>query len=127
MKGIPQGSIVLTPQMADLLLRLLPVTEKRRTLSKDTFGWKLLYEITECAYTPPIAANGDNGNDQRQLAASAEELNQTVVQVSQRANVSPRTVRHHIEKGILTASREGRNWQIPKDEADKYVAQHRRP
>lgn len=125
MTGIPQGSFIFTPDMAKLAMQTLPISQTRGSLSRNTPGWKLLYLITECAFTPPIAANPGNGNAERQPAANPEELKQTVGQVSQRARLSPRTVRHHIAQGILKAHRTGRTWRIAKEDADLYVTQHR--
>ncbi|MDJ1113793.1 hypothetical protein [Microbacterium dauci] len=121
--GIPEGSIVLTPQAARIAYALLGIGEKRTQMSSSTQGWQVLNAITQCAFHSPAAI----GKEQRQDPASEEREWWTVTQIhlATRKTRAERTIRLDCQTGALPAQKNP-TWLIRADDAKTYIAAHRR-
>lgn len=122
--SLPDGGNFYPAEVCALAMKILPIDQERAKYSKGDIEYEFLWSITEAAMYFHMNS-GNSGGNQRQIAASPRELTQTVSQVARRSGLPERTVRQHIQRGILHARKVGRPWLINADDADAYVAAHR--
>jgi hypothetical protein len=116
---IEPGSIVLTPAEAWLLYQAARLGEVRtRYRVGENRTYQLLTEISICAFSSPVAADG---NEPRQTTASEERGMWTVNQIAQATGRAPRTIRHDIETQLLPATKTGNTWAISNRDARTYI------
>lgn len=122
MPNIPEGSILLTPNDAQILYQVANLKAVRSKFrAGDTVAYALLTEITVCAFTSDAGV----GNEPRHESASEEREWWTTAQVARAARRAGRTVRLDIEREILPAQKTGNRWLIRADHAQTYIDSRR--
>ncbi len=113
---IEPGSLVLTPQDARMLYQAARLGELRtRNRVGNTALYALLTELTICAFT------AEPGIEPRHHAESEEREWWSVKQLARATGQSERTIRLHIEKGDLPATKTGSTWAVTSSTARTYI------
>lgn len=116
------NAVILTGSDCALLYEAARLRELRVAArpSSDRL-YSLLTDITVAAFDHMDSLNGKKP----EVTAEKDEAGDTGIvtakEVARRAGVTPRTVRNHIERGLLAATQQGRTWVITTAAANQYI------
>lgn len=121
-RRIPAGAILITPAEARMLYQAANLGElrKRHRVGDHTL-YRLLTDLTMCAFTAPDASPG---NETRQPPATDEREWWTVQQIARETGQAARTVRLSCQRNELPAQRAGNAWTIHHSNAETYIQAH---
>lgn len=121
-----ENAVILTGSDAALLYQAANIQRLRiAARGKSDRLYALLTDITEAAFIHAASLDGKTPGKAAESDESQDNDIVTVEHVARRAGVTPRTVRNHIEIGLIEAEKIGRCWVISRDARDQYLAGRR--
>lgn len=113
-------ALILTGADAALLYQAANLRDLRiAARGRSERLYTLLVELSETAFAHVAAADGNQPSPV--VNADKHEDITSVEHIAREAGVTPRTIRNHIEAGLLQARKINRTWVITTADAQQYI------